>query len=147
MPFQAKRFNGIFTEHCLEHLSLESVDYVLGECFRVLEPGGTIRIVVPDGELYLDGYARITKGEKEMKLPYSERLNYAGIYSPILSVNHIFRSHGHQFIYDFDMIKRLLLKHDFVNIKKESFQSGRDKKMLIDTQSRAVESLYVEASK
>lgn len=147
LPLRSQSVRGIFTEHCLEHLPFEAVDYVLSECWRVLRPDGTIRIVVPDGELYLTRYARIAEGEKGIELPNSEDDSYGGLYSPIMSVNRIFRAHGHRFIYDFDTFRQLLTKNDFMNVEKESFGSGRDQKLLIDTESRAVESLYVEASK
>lgn len=147
VPLRSQTLKGIFTEHCLEHLPFEVVDYVLSECWRLLRPGGAIRIVVPDGELYLTRYTRITEGETGVKLPYSEDDSYYDLYSPIMSVNRIFRGHGHLFMYDFDTFRQLLAKNSFINIQKVLFQSGRDPELLKDTESRAVESLYVEASK
>jgi hypothetical protein len=64
-----------------------------------------------------------------------------------MSVNRIFRSHGHLFIHDFDILRQLLELNQFVDVKRESYGVGRDPKLLIDTASREVESLYVEASK
>jgi len=90
LPFRSQRVRGVFTEHCLEHLPFEAADYVLSECWRILRPEGTIRIVVPDGELYLTRYTRITDGEAEIKLPYFENDSYDGLYSPIMSVNRIY---------------------------------------------------------
>jgi predicted SAM-dependent methyltransferase len=147
LPLLSQSVKGIFTEHCLEHLTLETTDYVLKECWRVLRPGGTIRIVVPDGELYLTNYTRIISGAVGIKLPYAECVSYKDLYSPIMSVNEVFRSHGHLFIHDFDTLRLLLVRNGFINVKKESFQSGRDHKLIIDSESRAIESLYVEGSK
>ena len=120
---------------------------MLQECYRVLKPGGTIRIIVPDGERYLTGYSDIIRGDSNKKLPYAEVDALDGIYSPILSVNRIFRDHGHLFIYDFDLLHAMLVGSSFVDIRKEQFKSGRDPHLLIDTESRAIESLYVEATK
>lgn len=147
LPLRSQTIKGIFTEHCLEHLPFEAVDYVLSECWRVLRPGGNIRIVVPDGELYLTRYTRIIEGETGIKLPYSEEDSYEGLYSPIMSVNRIFRAHGHLFIYDFDTLQQLLAKNGFINIEKTTFRSGRNPKLLLDMEFRAVESLYLEAAK
>ncbi len=91
LPFPNERFDGIFTEHCLEHIPFESTDFVLRECFRILNPLGTIRIIVPDGELYLRRYVEFLGGGTE-SLPYSDGDPYEGVYSPIMSVNRIFRS-------------------------------------------------------
>lgn len=145
LPLNDNTLKGVFTEHCLEHLPLEMADSVLQECFRLLRPGGVIRLVVPDGQLYLERYAQILNGDTDLPLPYSEGLNYSGIYSPILSVNTVFRAHGHLFIYDFDMLRQLLEKIGFSEIKKEAYQTGRTPELLLDTEHRAVESLYVEA--
>jgi predicted SAM-dependent methyltransferase len=56
LPFEDSRFLGIYSEHFLEHLSSEEVKKFLNECFRILCPKGTLRLVVPDGELYLRNY-------------------------------------------------------------------------------------------
>ena len=42
---------------------------------------------------------------------------------------------------------RELQQAGFVDIKRASFMKGRDPKLLLDTEARAVESLYMEASK
>jgi len=41
----------IYTSHCLEHLSWPSVDAILKSCYRVLKPGGLMRIVLPDVDI------------------------------------------------------------------------------------------------
>ncbi len=38
----------VYASHLFEHLSLKSADLFMKESFRVLKPGGAIRIVVPD---------------------------------------------------------------------------------------------------
>lgn len=147
IPLDDDSVKGIFTEHCLEHVPLHVVDATLGEFFRVLKPKGTVRIIVPDGELYLTRYADIVRTKLDTSLPYSANDFYQGIYTPIMSVNRIFLANGHQFIYDFNTLSKLLLKNGFTEIKQQSYRSGRDSQLLIDTKSRAVESLYVEATK
>ena len=64
-----------------------------------------------------------------------------------MRVNRIFREHGHLFIYDFDTMRQLMERNGFVSIKKETYRSGRLPALLRDTEHRAHESLYVEASK
>lgn len=147
IPLDNGSVSGVFTEHCLEHILWEKTDFVLGECFRILRPNGTLRIIVPDGELYLAGYTDLMRKQTDVALPYAAEDVYKNLYSPIMSVNRIFRAHGHLFIYDFYSLRLLLEKNGFIEIKKESYLSGRDSKLLVDTQSRKVESLYVECSK
>lgn len=95
--------------------------------------------------MYLTGYTTLMQG-KGGSLPYAENDGYKGIYSPMISVNRIFYSHGHCFIYDYMTLKLMLEKQGFVNVKKEQFGTGRNPELLIDSTHRACESLYVEAS-
>lgn len=82
IPLPSESMKGIFTEHCLEHIRFKDLDDVIGELFRVLEYGGVLRIVVPDGELYLKEYDKIINGESGA-IPYRKRDTYKGMYSPI----------------------------------------------------------------
>lgn len=147
IPLSDSTLRGVFSEHCLEHLSFESVHFVFRECFRILKSNGSIRVVVPDGELYLTRYSDIVRKVSDEKMPYADYDVYQGLYTPIMSVNRVFRAHEHKFIYDFDTLRVLLEEVGFVQIKKESYSAGRDPRLLIDSENRAVESLYVEATK
>lgn len=94
-----------------------------------------------NGELYLRGYA------EGSELPYaSEDLALYPIASPMVSVNRIFRAHGHRFIWDYETMRKALERTGFRDIAKVSFGEGRGAKLLIDTPFRRVESLYVEAT-
>ena len=140
-PIPDGSMEGVYTEHCLEHVPLEAGTKNLAEIYRVLRPGGTLRIVVPDGELYFTIYNKKLTGESAI-MPYEE-----GYITPIARINSLFRSYGHQFIYDFETFRLLLEKTGFKDIKKVKYMEGRNKDLLIDTEWRQVESLYVEASK
>ncbi len=141
LPFSDNRFNGVFTEHCFEHISFEHFKRAMKEIYRVLKPGGTLRLIMPDGELYLDIYSKRKNGEN-LKMPYEE-----GCISPMHRINGIFRDHGHKFIYDYATVKLVLEDSGFIQIKKEQFNQGIDKQLLRDSANRAIESLYVEATK
>lgn len=145
LPLSDGRIKGIYTEHCLEHLPPDCIESVLQDCFRLLASQGTLRIVVPDGELYLRAYCATLSDGDRTRIPYSESDQIGEIYSPIMSVNRIFREHGHLYIYDFDCLRRLLEKTGFTDIRKCAFRDGRDPNLLRDSPSREVESLYLEA--
>ncbi len=145
IPLPSEKMSGIFSEHCFEHLPFDNISAVLAECARVLSPGGTIRIIMPDPQLYLAGYVDLVSGESRSPLPYAERDKEGDLYSPIMSINRIFRSDGHLYLYDYDLIHKLLSRAGFVDIRRESFGQGRNQDLLIDTPSRTIESLYVEA--
>jgi predicted SAM-dependent methyltransferase len=138
IPLAGSSVRGIFSEHCLEHVSYAECLDVLREFRRLLKPGGVARIVVPDGELYCKLYMQANSGET-VCWPYPENGKL-----PMYYVNRIMRHHGHQFIYDFDCLKEALLVTGFREVHREAFRTGADPKLLIDHEFRAVESLYVE---
>jgi predicted SAM-dependent methyltransferase len=141
IPLPSDSLEGVYTEHCLEHIPFEKCVETVKEFYRLLKPGGTVRIIVPDGQIYFDLY-QAKKTDKSVQLPYAENEE-----TPAISINRIFRGHGHLFIYDFETFALLLQKAGFRDIKKESYGTGRDSRLLIDQAHRAVESLYVEATK
>ena len=146
LPFQDAYVGGIFTEHMLEHVEFKQALEILNECRRVLRAGGILRIVVPDGQLYLSKYAKhLAGGLADMPYAEDDESNFA-IVTPIVSVNRIFGAHGHQFIWDYETLRLVLLKCGFTRIERRTFGEGTDPKLLRDTPSRNIESLYVEAS-
>lgn len=148
IPINNNSLLGIYTEHCLEHISFEETKQALYNFFYLLKPGGTLRVIVPDAEIYLDAYQQ-TKGNNNTSFPYG--LSAHNIpkneVTPMIVVNSIFRGHEHQFAYDYLTLENMFKKQGFIKIQKESFCHGRDKQLLIDSQHRACESLYIEASK
>ena len=50
IPFDEASFDVVYHSHLLEHLTRTQADAFLRECRRVLKPGGTLRVVVPDLE-------------------------------------------------------------------------------------------------
>jgi predicted SAM-dependent methyltransferase len=142
LPFEKSSKQGIYTEHCLEHLPREVCERVLAECHDILRPGGVLRVAVPDAELCLRAYLAIREGSAT-SFPYLPEP--CPDWTPMEEVNRIFRSHGHLYAYDFDTLRRLLCKAGFENIGQASFRQGRDPTLLVDSESRAAESMYVEA--
>jgi predicted SAM-dependent methyltransferase len=87
IPFSSESMKGVYTEHCLEHFSIERGYDVLKEIYRILMPSGRARIVVPDGELYLRKYI---DSAKYGRFPYQDSDGMGGIYTRMMSVNRIF---------------------------------------------------------
>jgi len=146
LPLESDSVSGAFSQHCFEHLSLEQGFKLLQEIWRVLKPNGTLRISVPDGELYIRRYLEMLEGGQEAP-PHAEKDRFNGVYLPILSVNRIMREHGHKFIYDYAIFELILSQAGFTDISRARFMESRDHRLAIDSEKRASESLYVEASK
>ena len=108
--------------------------------------------LLPDAELYLELYHRRRGGDENALLPFQESESFNNIFSPIISVNRVFYQDrdspfGHRFMYDFQLLKLLLDRLGFESVRKVNFCEGRDPILLIDSESRRSESLYVEAEK
>jgi len=56
LPFPDGSYDGVYHSHVLEHFTAQDGLRLLRECFRVLRPGGVIRVVVPDLERIATGY-------------------------------------------------------------------------------------------
>jgi len=73
-PFDDAAFDAVYGSHVLEHLEPAAARRLLQECFRILRPGGIIRIVVPDLEsiarLYVSSLEGAVDGDRESELRY-----------------------------------------------------------------------------
>jgi len=63
-PFRSNSLAGTVTSHLMEHLFNHELNYVLKEMYRVLIPGGFLRISVPSLEQAVDNYLN-SKDEEE----------------------------------------------------------------------------------
>ncbi len=150
VPLPDQSMQGVFSEHCLEHFSLQSGFDLLREAFRVLSPGGLLRVVVPDAGMYLDTYNARRAGGRGPLFPFEVQENFEGAFAPLLSVNRVFYQDrdspaGHRAMYDEELLGLVLRKAGFVDVRRQAFMQGQSNDLLLDTPSRECESLYMEA--
>jgi predicted SAM-dependent methyltransferase len=153
IPLADGSLDGIFTEHCLEHIPYDDCAAVLRDFFRLLRSGGTVRVIVPDGGLYLDLYHRACTGEA-VEFPYIDEIGRRDLlkdmrygFTPMMAVNRIFCSYGHLFTYDADTMGNLLRQAGFRDVARAAIRQGRSAPLLIDSEMRAPQSLVMEASR
>jgi ubiquinone/menaquinone biosynthesis C-methylase UbiE len=74
IPESDEGFDVVYHSHLLEHFPKKFAPDFLEECYRVLKPGGILRVVQPDLEqivrLYLDLLERSVKGEANAQKRY-----------------------------------------------------------------------------
>ena len=56
LPFKDNTIKGVYSSHCLEHLTADEVVKILQEAHRVIKPGGIIRITLPNMDKMFDAY-------------------------------------------------------------------------------------------
>jgi predicted SAM-dependent methyltransferase len=153
LPFPDGSAKCIFTEHFVEHLDYsEEIPYFLSECYRVLEPRGVIRIIVPDAEKYLRGYCRGGWDELSKVRQLGPNLTdgvYGSKYNTRMElVNVIFRQYfEHKFAWDYETMEFVLQRYGFSTVRHQCFGESLLPELVIDMPERASESLYVEAMK
>ena len=74
IPFEASSFDAVYHSHVLEHLNPEEGKQLIQECYRLLSPGGVLRVVVPDLEriarLYLENHQQAWDGDEAASVNY-----------------------------------------------------------------------------
>jgi len=131
-------FDGIFTEHTLEHLYPQQVKKLLRELYRVLKEKSVIRITVPDIEKYVGYYMRNIEYIDKFDRMYG---------SGCFAIRCVTQGAYHLSVWDYDELKYYLEDVGFKQITKMAYGKSSDSRLLLDNKERAWETLYIEAIK
>jgi SAM-dependent methyltransferase len=71
LPFADASQSAVYSCHVVEHLDDQTVGRMFDECFRILKPGGRIRVETPDAERIMAAY----RGRDEAFLGYFRQEN------------------------------------------------------------------------
>lgn len=132
IPLEDESAVAVYSSHFLEHLYKPEAEFLLREAYRVLKPGGLLRICVPDLEYALSLYA---KGEKEKML-----LNYFFVEDKGSQYAR------HKYMYDYAMLQAALEGVGFRDVRRCAYRTGRVPD-LDKLDNRPEETLFVEAAK
>jgi SAM-dependent methyltransferase len=151
LPFPPSSARYVFLSHVLEHLfyPLQS-QRLLADIRRVLQPGGVVRIVVPDVEQWIHAYVKNDTGffdAQEVRVPDSSvkptrleaLLPYAGAVS---SPTQLYSDH--KFGYDFETLQHCLLTAGFLNIRRCNYQDSPFDALRVDDASGTAGERYGE---
>lgn len=130
-------FDGVFTEHTLEHLDPHDALNLLKEVWRTMKPDSWLRLTVPDLSKYVSYYC------KQQTSPIFSKQWGTGAEA----LRALTQSYGHMSLWDNELIFLYLQEVGFVNIHEVSFMQGTDKRLLKDKEERQWETLYIEAQK
>lgn len=120
-PFEDRVFDYVFSEHLIEHLTYREGLFMLGECYRILKPGGKLRTATPNIEQVVGLYS---KEKSELQTQYLEqyvdhlhRLHPEQAHDGVcFVVNSFFRAWHHQFLYDPPTLQAAMEGTGFVEI-------------------------------
>lgn len=127
----------VFISHTLEHIPNIQIQNVLSEINRVMKKNSTIRILIPNLEVLAKAYVK--KDKKFFKIAKDEDhsirtdLGLGGMFVNFIvspgqdtvllnrNLTHFIGGYAHLYAYDFEMMKILLKKTGFGEIKKMGF--------------------------
>lgn len=114
-PFPDATFNYIFSEHLFEHLTYPQAMNMLKESYRVLKPGGVMRVATPNLRFLMGLY-------QEPQIPlHRQYIEYSaknGNLPPtaVFVINRFHTAWGHQIIYDKETLSNLLEQNGFEDV-------------------------------
>lgn len=155
LPFDHGSLDYIYAEHVIEHIALDDGRRTVGEFFRVLRPGGRLRLATPSLESIASLYeAPFTLRKHDFVKKYAEAFAPCRLGDDrAMVVNLSFRAHGHRFIYDKSSLSALLESTGFGGISFHDVSESNDPRLRgLETRAHgefadlnAFETLVVEA--
>lgn len=141
LPYSEGTVRYIYSSHTFEHFTRAESLAIAKECFRVLAPGGILRIVVPDLTLIVREY--LTDASPQAAQTFLSRL----------SLNHslqdlVHPGSNHSQMFDAKSLVHLLHEAGFQQVEVSSYSRSAIPEIdKLELEVRRRESLYVEAMK
>ena len=131
LPYADRSISCIYAGELWEHFEYADAHRLTNDCFRVLAPGGVLRVCVPDGvqfwKRYLDLVA--TEVEKPQSERVAERIKaHVSMYFNEICTRRIwFGSMGHTHKWQFDEVQLIEMfeTNGFINVERKSFHDSR----------------------
>ncbi len=141
LPFANGSVSVVYSSHTFEHFTYSQSLALTKECFRVLQPGGILRIVVPDLELIVSEYLSDPDPLASHRLV--QRLLLGHTWQDVLHPG----AH-HSQMFDARSLLAMISEAGFKEVRRCAFrESDAPDLTQIEPEERRGESLYAEARK
>lgn len=135
----------IYSAHFFEHLDYTEIKCLLDDCSRVLEPGGTFRIVLPD---IVECFKKYLSNDKDFFNLLKSNTIDPSLSDDELSNNDYLTYSAicqgqHKYIFDIEKLEILFRKFGFTKFSVSEFNEDLD----MNTETRKRYSFYMEAIK
>jgi SAM-dependent methyltransferase len=145
LPWEDDSVDSCYTSHTVEHLSRDEGSRLVREAFRVLKPGGVLRVVVPDlraiVDRYLSGGLAADHFVEDLGVLYGPaKQGLARLLAPVVEF-------PHKCMYDSATMRRVLQSAGFVARCRPPFESDIVDIRSIEISDRTVDAVIVEGNK
>ena len=136
-PIPNDSFDFIYSEHLFEHLTFEQQLNYLHESYRILKPGGKIRIATPNFD-FLIALTNKNRNETQHKyviwnynhfLPKMSKVYNDEPNKEVYVINNYFKAWGHQLIHNIPSLTNLILHVGFKNVTSFDVSKSTDKSL------------------
>ncbi len=155
-PIESNTFNYIFSEHMIEHITFAEAEIMISECYRILKPGGKIRLATPNVR------SMVALFEEKLSSDQTEYINHMKKFfdpslpdDPVFAINQMFYGFHHKFIHSKESLTYLLRKNRFKSISFPQVMESTDTNLKsieqhakeIGDKFNRLETIVIEASK
>jgi predicted SAM-dependent methyltransferase len=118
-PFRDNTFDYVCSEHMIEHIEYPDALFMLRQCFRVLKPGGKIRMSTPDLRVLVGLFSKEKTAAQSFYVDWMTKkfLPNVSYCKEVFLINNSVRAWGHQFLYDRETIEITMKEIGFENIR------------------------------
>jgi len=133
IPFADSTVDKVYSSHLFEHLAYADGQALLAEALRVLKPGGSFSIVVPDAHMYVEHYL----GTRELPDDYFGWKSAWNSTTRIDALNYVAYMAGeHKHLFDQESLLHILRSSGLEQVRDRAFDPETD------LAERDYESLY-----
>lgn len=130
IPFPNASVAAIYSGEMLEHFTASQGERFLAECFRVLRPGGVLRLRVPDNYRFWKQYIEQYEAIRQLPRPLwtNDHSRWVKMFFQDICIqNPGFRSMGHYHKWMYDEVSLVLAieEHGFIRAERRDFLDSR----------------------
>lgn len=144
IPFPDGSVAHLYSSHMLEHFYYHDLLDLLAECYRILKPGGSFKVAVPNARIYLEAYFNPQAFDASYYCThklfhYNSKIDYVN-YMAYMGGDRI-PGGGHRYMFDEENLVLVLSNAGFKSVKLREFEPS------LDSEEKRYESIYAEGFK
>jgi predicted SAM-dependent methyltransferase len=141
LPLESGTLDYAVSVHALSELAYSDLPSALAELYRLLRPGGTLRLVVPDLDADIRAYGE--HDHDHFNLAPDEAQSRGGRF-----IAHILRGGQWRTLFTFDFAEELLLNAGFVDVTRcRPGETASPFQEIVELDARKRDSIFVEATR